>query len=55
MSLDNPGYAQAYTLVILNSYCNQRGKVNITGLLFDNSNLITASLDLSVDGSATNK
>lgn len=34
---------------------NQRGKVNITGLLFDNSNLITASLDLSVDGSATNK
>ena len=65
MSLDNPGYAQAYTLVILNGdgslYAsfkegnNQRGKVNITGLLFDNSNIITAALDLSVDGSATNK
>ena len=32
-----------------------RGKVNITSILFDSSNMITAALDLSQDGSSTSK
>ena len=58
MSLDYPGYVQAYMFVILNSAdgsfygafkesSNMRGKANITSILFDSSNFITAALDLS--------
>lgn len=66
MSLDYPGYVQAYVFVILNCLDgslygsfkegnNMRGKVNITSILFDSSNMITAALDLTQDGSATSK
>jgi len=58
MSLDSPGYSSAYMFVILNcadgsfygafkEASNMRGKANITSILFDSSNMITAALDLS--------
>lgn len=66
MSLDYPGYVQAYMFVILNTAdgsffgafkegSNMRGKANITSILFDSSNMITAALDLSQDGTSTSK
>ncbi len=53
----------SYMIVILNkdgSYfgsfrentANARGKVNITGMLYDSSGFITLALDFSVDGTA---
>ena len=66
LSLDYPGYVQAYMFVVLNSAdgsffgafketSNQRGKVNITSMLFDSSNNIIAALDLTQDGTGTSK
>jgi hypothetical protein len=34
---------------------NQKGKMNITSLLFDSGNFITAALDLSQDGTEQKK
>lgn len=57
LALDRTGYGQAYTIVILNKdgtlfgsfkeSTNAKGKVNITSLLFDNSNYVTVALDIS--------
>lgn len=57
MSLDKTGYSLAYFIVVFNadgtlygSYREStlvRGKANITSLLFDSSNFITAALDIS--------
>jgi hypothetical protein len=52
----------SYMIVVLNkdgslysafreNTANARGKVNITGMLFDSSNFITLGLDFSPDGS----
>lgn len=59
--MDRATYAHSYVIVILNADgslygafkegSNQRGKVNITGTLYDNSNFITLALDVSQDGS----
>ncbi|TNV75036.1 hypothetical protein FGO68_gene6423 [Halteria grandinella] len=63
--LDRANYAAAYTVVVLNvdgslygafkEGTNQKGKVNITGTLFDNSNFITLAVDASQDGSDSKK
>lgn len=57
MSLDRSGYTMGYVIVVLNSDGSlygafrenalSRAKVNVTGLMFDSSNIITAALDLS--------
>lgn len=65
MALDRSGYSSAYTIVVLNKdgslygafkeSTNIRGKVNITGLLYDSSNFIMAAIDTSQDGSDQKK
>lgn len=60
MSMDRSGYGHSYVIVILNvdgslygafkEGNNQKGKVNITGALYDNFNIITLALDVSQDG-----
>lgn len=57
ISLDREGYAMGLFIVILNKdgsiyssfkeTYNLKGKVNITGLVFDSSDFITAAIDSS--------
>lgn len=59
--MERSSYAHSLVIVILNfdgslfgafkEGANLRGKVNITGTLFDNSNFITLAVDISQDGS----
>ena len=64
--LDKVNYDLNYVIVILNkdgsfygSYKeNQamaRGKVQVTGMIFDSSNMITLGLDFSIDGTAVKR
>ena len=65
MALDKVNYDLAYMIVVLNldgslygafrETAANKGKMNMTSLLFDSSNFITAAVDLSLDGSSTNR
>lgn len=60
MALERTGYTMGYVIVVLNSDGSLYGafresaltkaKVNVTGMMFDSSNIITAALDISQDG-----
>ena len=66
LALDKVNYDLNYVIVVLNkdgslhgSYkenlAKARGKVQVTGMIFDSSNMITIGLDYSVDGTATRR
>lgn len=66
LALDKISYDMNYVIVVLNkdgslygSYKENlamaRGKVQVTGMIFDSSNMITIGLDYSVDGTATKR
>lgn len=60
MSLERPGYISGLVIVVMNrdgslygsfkESTNLRGKVNVTGLIFDSLGFITAAIDASQDG-----
>jgi hypothetical protein len=65
MALDKDNYDLAYMIVILNLDGSlygafretgaNKGKMNISSLMYDSSNFITAAVDLSLDGTSTNR
>lgn len=66
VALDRDGYDMSYMITVFNKdgsffaafrehTTNARGKVNVTGMLFDASNFITLALDFSVDGTASKR
>jgi len=66
LALDRDGYDMSYLIVILNkdgSYhgafrentLNAKGKINITGMIYDNLGFITLGLDFAPDGTAAKR
>ena len=65
MALDRANYELAYMIVVLNLDGSlygafretgaNKGKMNISSLIYDSSNYITAAVDLSLDGTSTNR
>jgi len=67
IALDRAGYDMSYMIVILNSKdgsfhgayrentANARGKINVTGMIFDQSGFLTIALDFSPDGTAAKR
>ena len=65
MALDRANYDLAYMIVVLNLDGSlygafretgaNKGKMNISSLMYDSSNYITAAVDLSLDGTSTNR
>ncbi len=65
-ALEKDGYDMTYMIVIINkdgslsgayreNVALARGKVNITGMLFDSSNFVTLGLDYSPEGSSVKR
>lgn len=66
VALERDNYDMSYMIVILNkdgtlsgayreSVALARGKVNITGMIYDSSNFITLALDFSPDGNSVKR
>jgi hypothetical protein len=65
-ALDRAGYDMSYMIVIFNrdgslfgafreNNLNARGKINITGMIYDNFGFITLAIDFSPDGLSTRR